>query len=140
MDKSIVWYLAGPMSNVPQFNFPAFDFAANRLRGYGYKIVSPAELDDPEVRRRTMASLDGKPTDKGGESWGDFLSRDVKLIADKVGGIIVMPGWVRSRGAKLEVFVGLLTDKKFGIWNALKATVQPAHLQYMRIMLQEFMP
>lgn len=43
-------YLAGPMSNIPQFNFPAFDDAAADLRARGWDIVSPAELDRPEVR------------------------------------------------------------------------------------------
>ena len=47
------------------------------------------------------------------KTWGDFLSRDVKLIADTVGGIIFLPNWEQSRGARLEAFVGILCRHLF---------------------------
>ena len=114
------WYLAGPMSWVPQFNIPLFDNVAGRLRADGYTIISPAELDSPEMRRRALQSMDGdlnKLEHDTGETWGEVLARDVKLVADQVTGIIFLPDWTKSRGAKLEAFVGLLTGKQFAIWN-----------------------
>lgn len=103
-------YLAGPMTGIPRFNFPAFDDAATMLRKRGYDVVSPAELDSPEHRAAAMASTDGDPTaynSQTGETWGDLLARDVKLIADEgVEAIVVLPGWECSRGARLETFVG----------------------------------
>jgi len=106
-------YVAGPMTGIPQFNFPAFDAAAADLRARGYDVVSPAELDDPETREVALASPDGAP-DSGssnGETWGDFLARDVKLIADEgIEAIVCLPGWERSRGARLETFVARLCD------------------------------
>jgi hypothetical protein len=102
-------YLAGPMTGIPQFNFPAFDAAAAELRAFGYEVVSPAEMDDPETRAAAMASPDGAPGSgsSNGETWGDFLARDVKLIADDgIKAIYVLPGWSASRGARLETFVG----------------------------------
>lgn len=110
------WYLAGPMSGIPQFNFPAFDEAATALRAQGLSVISPAELDEPAVREEALASLDGIPkgrTQAGGQTWGDFLARDVKIIADEVDGIILMRGWERSKGARLEAFVGLSAQKQF---------------------------
>jgi hypothetical protein len=101
-------YVAGPMTGLPQFNFPAFDRAARLLRGDGFEVISPAELDSPAVRAAALASPDGK---LGGETWGDMLARDVKLIADEVEAIVVLPGWSKSRGARLEVFVALLCGK-----------------------------
>jgi hypothetical protein len=96
-------YLGGPMTGLPQSNFPAFDRAASFLRAtLGWDVVSPAELDDPLVRDAAMRN-DVMPN---GETWGDFLARDVKLLAD--GGIeamVVLDGWERSKGARLETFV-----------------------------------
>jgi hypothetical protein len=104
------YYLANRMTNVPQFNYPWFDRAAEELRSWGYEIQSPAELDDPATRKIAMASPDGAPGTgmANGETWGDFLARDVKLIADGgVEGIIVGPDWALSSGAKLETFVAV---------------------------------
>lgn len=109
-------YIAGPMTGVPQFNVPAFDKMAARLRGLGHDVVSPAELDSEEVRAELLASPDGRYEFGGaitqdGSTWADFLARDVKLIADQIDEIAVLPYWWKSRGARLEVFVGLLSKK-----------------------------
>jgi hypothetical protein len=100
-------YVAGPMTHYPHFNYPAFIAAATLLRYRGYDVVSPAELDDPEDRAAALASRDGNPaTYTGTSTWGDFLARDVKLLADDgIEGIVVLPGWKASRGARLETFV-----------------------------------
>ncbi len=104
-------YLAGPMSGIPQFNFPLFDEAAANLRSMGFTILSPAEMDSPEVRAYSLQSPDGKVQHDGkiaGETWGEILARDVRLIADDCDGIVFLPGWHLSRGARLEAFVALL--------------------------------
>lgn len=112
------FYLAGGMSNYPQFNIPAFDSAASVLRAAGYDIVSPAELDSPEMRAFALESPDGNMPGKiAGETWGDVLARDVRIIADTVDGVVFLTGWQKSRGARLEAFVALLTGKKqFGLY------------------------
>lgn len=98
-------YIAGPMTGIPQFNFPAFNEMAERLRSQGYEVVSPAELDDDADRAMALASIDGH-VGSVEKTWGDFLARDVKLIADDgIDGILVLPGWEKSRGARLETFV-----------------------------------
>lgn len=109
------YYLAGPMSNLPQFNFPAFYAAAADLRSRGIDLVSPAELDDAEDNGAALKSTDGNVNDRTvvTKTWADFLARDVKLIADQVQGIIFLPDWQKSRGARLESFVGLLQGKDF---------------------------
>jgi len=102
-------YLAGPMSGLPRFNFPAFDRAARDLRDSGYDVVSPAELDSPASRKAALASPDGDPAiyvANTNETWGDLLARDVKLIADGgIEAVFVLPGWEGSRGARLETFI-----------------------------------
>lgn len=99
------FYLGGPMSNIPQFNFPRFHEVADTLRASGFNIVSPAELDDPEVASQAMASETG---DHGTteDSWEDFLSRDLIVCAlpNCVGGIFI-EGWWYSPGAIGESWV-----------------------------------
>jgi hypothetical protein len=107
------WYLAGPMTGIPQFNFPLFEATAKRLREAGHLIITPHEMDDPDVCAAAWASPDGAPGtgSPNGETWGDFLSRDVKLVADEAHGVLLLDGWERSRGARLETFVAYLCEK-----------------------------
>lgn len=109
------YYLAGPMSGIPQCNFPAFYAAAGELRAAGYDIVSPAELDDEHDAAQALASADGSTSQR---RWGDFLARDVKLLAGgDITGIVFLPGWEQSRGARLEATVGLLCGFEFELWQ-----------------------
>ena len=108
-------YLAGPMSGIPQFNFPEFHRAAILLRNkFVMDVVSPAELDAKHgVDKEAMASTDGDAS-KLTQTWGDLLARDVKMIADDgIQGIVFLKGWQKSRGARLEASVGLLCNAKF---------------------------
>ncbi len=113
------WYLAGPMSGIPQFNFPAFHAAAKSLREQGFEIISPAEMDaESDVAAKALASKSGDLIDAGiKETWGDLLARDVKLIADGVGGIVLLENWHKSRGARLESYVALLCGHKFASYS-----------------------
>ena len=99
-------YLAGPMSGIPAFNVPAFDALAKTLRVWGYEVVSPAELDGPETRAAIVASRWGNHADlPPGETWGFYLSRDIRILADEgIEAVVVLPGWARSKGARLETF------------------------------------
>lgn len=104
-------YIAGPMTGIPQFNFPAFIAEGEALRTLGFDVHSPAEMDDPVTRQAALDSPDGAPGSgsANGETWGDFLARDVKLLVDDgIEAIVVLPGWYRSKGARLETFVGHL--------------------------------
>jgi hypothetical protein len=77
-------YLAGPMTGIPEFNFPAFNRAAASLRASGYFVINPVEIDSDTT---------GK--------WEDYLRKDIPqlLTCDQ---IALLPGWENSRGAKLE--------------------------------------
>jgi nucleoside 2-deoxyribosyltransferase len=90
-------YLSGPMTDVPDNNEPAFRAAAAALRRQRYEVVVPHELDNH---------------DRDSKTWGDFMARDIKLIADgDFDGIVLLPGWEKSKGARLELTLMLLLGK-----------------------------
>ena len=130
-------YIAGPMTGYDQQNFPLFDKVAALLRAKGYDVVSPAELDSPEERKIALAN------GRSALTWGDFLARDVKLIADEgIEGIVLLPGWEKSKGAKLECFVGLLAKVEF-FYLYPKLSEDPMSIPAARVLqdiYEELMP
>jgi hypothetical protein len=112
-------YVAGPMTGIPAFNFPAFHAASAFLRSMGYDVVSPAEEDHKHgIGQAAEASKHGNPADVK-ETWGQVLARDVRMLADDgIDGIVFLDGWQASRGAKLEATVGLLCGLGFWEYNA----------------------
>lgn len=78
------FYISGPMSGLPGLNFAAFHAEAIRLRGLGYEVVNPAELNtDPDAE------------------WSTCLRKDIIELMD-CRGVAMLPGWNLSRGACLE--------------------------------------
>jgi Domain of unknown function (DUF4406) len=141
--SNFMWYLAGPMTNVPQFNIPLFDSVALELRAAGWEILSPAELDSPAMQARALLSPDGdlaKLEKETNETWGTVLGRDVTRVADDVQGLIFLPDWEKSRGAKLEAYVGLLTGKKFMQWMPKGRDPMTLDPDFVRGMLRRHMP
>ncbi len=137
-----VWYLAGPMRGYPACNFPAFIAAAEKLRAAGHTIISPAEEDSPETQKEAMACVGGEdlPT-YGGVTTGAILAKDVGLITDKTTGVVFLPGWTQSRGARLEAFVALLYDKDLAVFYPGGWTdMRPVTKDTIRNLLRENMP
>lgn len=109
--STLAWYVCGPMAGLQRFNYPLFDMVTANLReDKARTVVSPTELDSQQMQDAARASLTGNMADLDGcgETWGDVLARDVKLIEKQIGHFALLPNWERSRGARLEVFVGLL--------------------------------
>jgi len=113
-------YIAGPMTGYPGHNIGSFDRMAHDLRqivdgagpGHLYDVVNPAEVDGPEIRAFYLADQTGL-AEMPGTSWGDFLARDLSLIVnDGIEAIVVLPGWEKSRGARLETFAGHIAGLK----------------------------
>lgn len=110
LPDSATLYVAGAMSGIPQYNVPAFMAAAGELRSRGYRVLLPADLMNTRLRKRLLASKDGKD-DPTGKSWGDWLNLDISLVTDDADAVVVLPGWRGSRGARLETFTAYLCAK-----------------------------
>lgn len=82
-------YIAGPMSGLPDYNYPAFATAANALRGAGFDPINPARTEGRE----------------GCASWLDYMRAALRDIAE-ADGIAMLPGWPDSRGATVEYDLG----------------------------------
>lgn len=80
-------YVAGPMSAIgpPDYNYPAFNAMAWRLRNAGFPVINPAELTaaDPNV------------------PWDFYLRRDIPELV-KCSRVVLLRGWEDSKGARLE--------------------------------------
>jgi Domain of unknown function (DUF4406) len=111
-------YISGPMHGYAGFNIPMFDRCGRAMRAAGFEVVSPSELDSPEYRARCLASPDGAQLPVGETTYGDLLGRDVRLIVDSADGLILLPRWERSRGARIEVATALFTGKAhWFVWH-----------------------
>lgn len=91
------FYIAGPMTGIPEYNAPMFRRVAKRLREQGFQIVSPVEMDEADGM-----DLEAESAHNGQWDWALALARDIRTIINEIGGVIVLPGWTKSRGAFLE--------------------------------------
>ena len=98
-------YLSGPMRGVPGANFPAFDYAAIRLRVGGHEVFSPADND-----REIMGwSADFVPTDAELAAAATKLTArrcfkdDTLWICRYADAIAVLPRSDKSTGVAAEV-------------------------------------
>lgn len=113
-------YLAGPMTGYARNNFPAFESAAVSLRNEGHEVLTPHELDEPEIAERARA--DPGQGDEGlldyDPQYDEFLERDFKVIHDpELEGVVLLPGWQWSRGARREVLFALAFEKRIWRYN-----------------------
>lgn len=92
--NQITYYLSGPMHGIPLQNYPAFQAACDNLRSAGYRILSPHEKDTSATAAESV-------------SWEAHLREDLTLLLSSCGGVILLPGWPTSAGARLELTVAL---------------------------------
>jgi len=77
-------YLAGPMTGLPDYNYPAFRAAAKRLRAAGYTVANPADNPKPVC-----------------DTWLGYMRMGIKQLV-QCDAIVLLPGWRNSRGASIE--------------------------------------
>ena len=107
-------YLAGPMRGYNQFNFPAFDSASARLREIGYDVYNPAEIDRALGLDETAPDAEEKFEALGGIEAA--MERDFGAIL-KCDGVVLLPGWERSTGARSEVYIARTTGRAVHLYD-----------------------
>ena len=86
----VMYYIAGPMSGIPDYNRPAFARAVAYLQRIGFKCVSPV-----------------LPKELEGElSYATYIRLGVQKL-DRCSHILLLPGWEASVGATLEILLGM---------------------------------
>ena len=104
-------YLAGPMRNIPQFNFPAFAEGAAMLRAEGHEVFSPAEHDEATFGEGFADDNTSGSEDDAAKKAGitpDTLRRmlfgaDLDWICKNADAIALLPGWEASKGVRAEL-------------------------------------
>ncbi|MFK9003978.1 DUF4406 domain-containing protein [Pseudomonas pergaminensis] len=86
-DRANRVYVAGPMTGIADFNYPAFNAVADQLRALGYEVENPADNGIVE-----------------GAQWADYMAYDLTRLG-LCGVIALLPDWEKSQGAKLEVLI-----------------------------------
>lgn len=82
-------YISGPMTGMPDLNFPAFNAKAKELRDLGHDVCNPAEHDE----------IPDQP-------WEFYLRNDIRLLMDCYV-LHLLPGWKNSKGARPEAMIAM---------------------------------
>lgn len=100
-------YVAGPMSGIPEFNFPAFNAASQKLRAEGHEVFNPADKDIErhggiDISKGNLTGCQDFAAKEHGFSLRDALADDTWWICKEADTIAMLPGWENSKGARAE--------------------------------------
>lgn len=106
-------YIAGPMSGIPEFNFPAFFRAERLLKEQEYEVVNPADKSaekdlDPEAYEQG----DGAKAIETGFNFREAYRWDTNAVID-CDGIYMLKGWQYSPGAVGEHAVAVAMKRHY---------------------------
>lgn len=101
-------YLAGPISGIPLFNFPAFHAAEESLNAKGHEVFSPARMTefqhgaDFASRYPTGDTIAAKCN---GFDLRKAMAWNLMAICNEVDALALLPGWSKSNGTAVEIAV-----------------------------------
>lgn len=112
------YYLSGPMSGLPDCNYPTFAKAAAELRAQGYDVLSAHEIEHF-----------GETTPGAGLlPWTRYLRDDMRELL-QCDAIILLEGWPQSKGARLELTTALALEMPVFFWDAHRKELLCMNLQ-----------
>lgn len=97
-------YLCGPMTGYADLNHPAFYAAEEELKSKGYEVINPARMDED-------LGLDPHKGVMEPDFLKDAAKRDLEAVM-ACDGIVLLPDWEVSKGAKAELATAQWLDKK----------------------------
>jgi hypothetical protein len=91
------------MSGIEHYNFPAFHKAADAMRSWGHTVLCPADKETKEGTDMPNYHIiaPGLTTTKNKDVFAPIFRRDMEDLLS-VEGIVFLPNWQRSLGARLE--------------------------------------
>lgn len=97
-------YIAGPMTGLPEFNFPAFFEAAEYLQAEGHDTFNPAAKDKEIYGDDVGSSPTGDVQDAAQHGFDirEALFLDLQFICKEADALYMLEGWERSTGARAE--------------------------------------
>lgn len=94
-----VVYICGPMSGLPEFNYPAFNAAEKAIRErYGCRVLNPTRRAGMEYADQIRLGC------------ADVVSATV---------VVVLPGWGKSSGAQEEMACAEIHGRRVVMWEEL---------------------
>lgn len=117
-EPPVLIYITGPMTGYPELNRPMFSFVEQKLLALGYPTINPSL--GVTVDRQLAQQQDGMPAydQRHGQPYRDGMRRNLQTIlgrgpdsslldpAKPVEGMVLLPGWERSSGARFDALVG----------------------------------
>jgi hypothetical protein len=99
-------YVAGPMRGIPEFNFPAFNAAADKLKAEGHIVFNPAQKDNErhgkDISKGNANGCEETAAKEHGFDLRVALGDDLAWICAEADAIALLPGWEKSKGATAE--------------------------------------
>ncbi|TGT76197.1 MULTISPECIES: DUF4406 domain-containing protein [unclassified Mesorhizobium] len=119
-------YIAGPMTGIPEFNFPAFNAAADKFRAEGHSVFNPAERDierhnGVDISKGNATGCQTEAAKQHGFSLRDALADDTAYICKEATAIAMLPGWENSKGARAEWHLAVALGHEIIYLNNLSA-------------------
>lgn len=96
-------YISGAMTDVEDYNKPAFKRAEEKLRSMNFEPVNPHELFTEEELKNAFNKVITAEWTKD-DLWAYFMKRDIEYLV-QCDFVAVLPYWETSRGANLELAI-----------------------------------
>lgn len=107
-------YIAGPMSGIEAYNFPAFNAAQERLEVEGWQVFNPAKKDEEiEVHKSpSFKTGDAEALMKEGFNFRNVYTWDTNRVIES-DAIYMLKGWEHSPGAVGEWGLAVVMQVKY---------------------------